>query len=95
VNSARYIPADRSRANVWLVYLLLLALAACFASSMVVYLLLERIIFELLPLAQALKIAILLTAIVWHARTLWRRLPKTLLPGLSVLGRWPAGWQGG
>ena len=72
-------PGNHGRAVAWLLYLLLLALTICFASSMVVYLVFERLVFGLLPVAPAGQIAILLAVVLGHTLTLWRRLPAALL----------------
>jgi len=79
VNPENRKPGNHGRAVAWLLYLLLLALTICFASSMVIYLVFERLVFGLLPVAPAGQIAILLAVVLGHTLTLWRRLPAALL----------------
>jgi hypothetical protein len=79
VNGISCLPADRGKSIVRLLYLLLLGLTACFASSMVIYLVVERILFELFPVPPVLNVTILLFVVVWHTRMLWRRLPPALM----------------
>lgn len=61
-----------------LIYFLLLAMASCFASGLVLFLILQRALFFLLDLPIPAQGVILTVAVVWHSSVLWRRLTPAL-----------------